>query len=135
MTKYSLVLTLVFLYNSEHFAVVSTKLSCIRTPPQKSFPSEFVSFTFKNQNRQERVSVHLQHLGQHGVVVEHVGAQPPASPAHPPITEAPSAGGGGARRGEVSDGRAGFGGGSRQRCSSGETEPQPRLDPHLSPLP
>ena len=70
MTKYSLVFTLMFAYNSEHVAVVSTKLSCIRTPPQKSFPSEFVSFTFKNQNRQERVSLPLQHLGQHSVVVE-----------------------------------------------------------------
>ena len=137
MTKYSLVFTLMFAYNSEHVAVVSTKLSCIRTPPQKSFPSEFVSFTFKNQNRQERVSLPLQHLGQHSVVVEIVGRTPSSQPSAPPITEAPSARGGsvGARRGEVSDGCAGLGAGSQQRYSSGETKPHPRLAPHLSSPP
>lgn len=45
--RYSLVFTLIFLCSSEHLAVVSTKFSCIITPPQKSSPVESVSFTYK----------------------------------------------------------------------------------------
>ena len=83
MIKYLLVFTLMFLYKSEHFAVVSTKLSCIRTPPQKSSPPEFVSFTFKNQTDNKELVPVCRIRGSIVSWLRIWAHTPPASPAQP----------------------------------------------------